>query len=56
MALDILTVDATAHRLYLSHAMKVVVIDLEQNAVVGEITETPGVHGFVVAPESHRGS
>jgi YVTN family beta-propeller protein len=52
---DILTVDTTARRLYLSHATKVVVVDLEKNAVSGEITDTPGVHGFVVAPEQQRG-
>ena len=32
---DILTVDSTAQRLYLSHATKVVVVDLEKNAVAG---------------------
>lgn len=52
---DILTVDPDAHRLYLSHATKVVVVDLEKNNVVGEISDTPGVHGFVVAPELQRG-
>ncbi|HEV2096803.1 MAG TPA: hypothetical protein VGQ82_09900 [Chthoniobacterales bacterium] len=52
---DILTVDPDARRLYLSHATKVVVVDLKQNAVVGEITDTPGVHGFVVAPALQRG-
>ena len=52
---DILTVDSAAHRLYLSHATKVVVIDLEKNAVVGEIADTPGVHGFIAVPEVGRG-
>src|SRR6478752_5526630 len=52
---DILTVDSPAHRLYLSHATKVVVVDLEKNAVVGEIGDTPGVHGFLAVPEVGRG-
>jgi YVTN family beta-propeller protein len=52
---DILTIDSPTHRLYLSHATKVVVVDLEKNAVAGEVTDTPGVHGFVVAPELQRG-
>ena len=52
---DILTVDSPAHRLYLSHATKVVVVDLEKNAVAGEIADTPGVHGFVAIPELQRG-
>src|SRR5437868_5859217 len=52
---DILTVDAGARRLYLSHATKIVVIDLEKNAVVGEIADTPGVHGFMAVPDLQRG-
>jgi YVTN family beta-propeller protein len=52
---DILNVDSAAHRLYVSHATKIVVVDLTKNAVVGEITDTPGVHGLVVAPELERG-
>ncbi|MEP7078909.1 MAG: YncE family protein [Chthoniobacterales bacterium] len=52
---DILTVDAAALRLYVSHATKVVVVDLEKNAVAGEITDTPGVHAFVAVPELERG-
>src|SRR5256885_4875496 len=52
---DILTVDSAAKRLYLSHATKVVVVDLEKNAVAGEITDTPGVHGFIPVPEVGNG-
>src|SRR5438046_2576519 len=52
---DYVTVDAAARRLYLSHATKVVVVDLTKNAIIGEIGDTPGVHGFVAAPELERG-
>jgi YVTN family beta-propeller protein len=52
---DILTVDSAAKRLYLSHATKVVVVDLEKNAVAGEIADTPGVHGFIPVPEVGNG-
>ena len=52
---DILSVDSASHRLYLSHATKVVVVDLEKNAVVGEIADTPGVHAFLAVPELKRG-
>src|SRR6476661_8670791 len=52
---DILTVDSAAKRLYVSHATKVVVVDLEKNAVAGEIADTPGVHGFIPVPELGRG-
>jgi YVTN family beta-propeller protein len=52
---DILTVDSAAHRLYVSHSTKVVVVDLEKNAVAGEIVDTPGVHGLIPVPELQRG-
>ncbi len=52
---DYLSVDSTARRLYVSHATKVVVIDLEKDSVVGEITNTPGVHGLAPAPDLARG-
>jgi YVTN family beta-propeller protein len=52
---DILTIDSAVSRLYLSHATKVVVVDLNKNAVVGEVADTPGVHAFVAVPEVQRG-
>src|SRR6266496_1324642 len=52
---DILTIDSAASRLYLSHATKVVVVDLITDTVAGEIADTPGVHGFVAVPEVQRG-
>jgi len=52
---DILTVDPSANRLYLLHATKVVVVDLAKSAVIGEISDTPGVHAFVAVPELQRG-
>ena len=52
---DYLAVDAAARRLYVTHATKIVVIDLDQDAVMGEIADTPGVHGFALAPELGRG-
>ena len=52
---DYLTADATARRLYVSHATHVVVVDLDSNKVVGDIPDTPGVHGIAIAPELNRG-
>jgi YVTN family beta-propeller protein len=52
---DILTINSAASRLYLSHATKIVVVDPNKNAVVGEIADTPGVHAFVAVPEVQRG-
>ncbi len=50
-----MSADSAAHRLYVSHAMKVVVVDTAANKVVGEITDTPGVHAFLAVPELRRG-
>jgi DNA-binding beta-propeller fold protein YncE len=52
---DYLIVDPAAHRLYVSHATKIVVADIDTGAVVGEIPDTAGVHGFALAPELGRG-
>jgi DNA-binding beta-propeller fold protein YncE len=48
---DYLSVDQDARRLYVSHATKVVVIDLDKETVVGEVADTPGVHGIATAPK-----
>ncbi len=52
---DYLTADSAARRLYVSHGTHVVVIDLDSNKVVGDIPDTPGVHGIAIAPELNRG-
>jgi len=52
---DYLSIDSGARRLYATHATKVVVIDLDKGEIVGEIRDTPGVHGFAIAPELGRG-
>jgi len=52
---DYLSVDAGARRLYVSHGNEVVVIDIQNNAVVGHIADTTGVHGLAVAPDLKRG-
>src|SRR5260370_11226792 len=52
---DYLAIDATARKLYVTHASKIVIVDLAQDKVVGEIADTPGVHGFAIAPELGHG-
>lgn len=52
---DYLTCDAEAHRLYVSHATRVVVVDLETGKPAGEVADTPGVHGIALAPALGRG-
>ncbi len=52
---DYCSVDSAAQRLYVSHGTKVVVIDLAQDKVIGEITNTPGVHGLAPAADLKLG-
>jgi YVTN family beta-propeller protein len=52
---DYLSVDEGARRLYVSHGTQVEVVDVDSGAVVGNIPNTPGVHGIVVAAELGRG-
>jgi DNA-binding beta-propeller fold protein YncE len=52
---DYLTMDSAARRLYVSHNTKVVVVDVDAAKVVGEITDTQGVHGIAIAPELNKG-
>jgi DNA-binding beta-propeller fold protein YncE len=52
---DYLTADAAARRLYISRATHVIVLDLDSGKNVGDIADTPGVHGIALAPELGRG-
>jgi DNA-binding beta-propeller fold protein YncE len=52
---DYLSIDPAARRLYVSHSSKVVVVDIDKYAVVGEIPDTPGVHGVAIAADLNRG-
>lgn len=52
---DLLAADGAAHRLYLSHGNRVVVVDTRADSAVGEIPDTPGVHGIALAPGLSRG-
>jgi len=52
---DYVGVDSDARRIYVSHGTKVLVLDADSLAVVGEIPDTQGVHGIAVAPELGRG-
>ena len=52
---DYLTMDSTAHRLYVTRGTHVMVIDTEKNAVCGDIPDTQGVHGVALAPKLNKG-
>src|SRR5439155_501546 len=52
---DYLTLDTASHRLYIARGTRVIVIDADSGSLVGEIPNTPGVHGVALVPELHRG-
>jgi DNA-binding beta-propeller fold protein YncE len=52
---DYLKADSDARRLYIARATRVIVIDLDSGKPVGEIPDTPGVHGIALAPEFGEG-
>jgi DNA-binding beta-propeller fold protein YncE len=52
---DYLIADGAARRLYISRATHVIVLDLDSGKTVGDIADTPGVHGIALAPELGRG-
>jgi YVTN family beta-propeller protein len=52
---DYLTIDAAARRLYISHATHVLVVDADTGAIVGDIPDTPGVHGIAIVEDAGKG-
>jgi len=52
---DYLTVDTVSHRLYVTNANKVYVINVDSNAVVDTIDSLSGVHGVAIANDVGKG-
>jgi len=52
---DYLTFDSEAHRLYITRATRVMVVDVESGKLVGEIPDTDGVHGVALVHKLGRG-
>ena len=52
---DFLEVDPASQRLFVTRGTHVVVLDLESERVVGEISNTPGVHGIAFVADLNRG-
>jgi DNA-binding beta-propeller fold protein YncE len=52
---DYLTMDSQSHRLFVSHATHVQVLNTKNDSLVGDIPDTPGIHGVALAPELGRG-
>jgi DNA-binding beta-propeller fold protein YncE len=52
---DYLAFAPESHRLFISHGTRVLVVDAARLRVVGEVGDTPGVHGIALAPDLGRG-
>jgi DNA-binding beta-propeller fold protein YncE len=52
---DYLAFDPASHRLFISRATHVIVMDTDSGKQVGDIPDTPGVHGIALAPALGRG-
>ncbi|SPF44700.1 YVTN beta-propeller repeat-containing protein [Candidatus Sulfotelmatobacter kueseliae] len=52
---DYLTADSDARRVFISRGTQVMVLDADSGKTVGDIPDTPGVHGIALAPELGRG-
>jgi DNA-binding beta-propeller fold protein YncE len=52
---DYLTADSDGHRLFIARATRIMVIDTESGKQIGQIADTPGVHGVAIDSEIGRG-
>lgn len=52
---DYASVDSANRRLYVARGTHVMVLDLVNDKLIGDIAPTPGVHGVAVAPELNLG-
>lgn len=51
---DYLKVDSRTNRLFISHSTQVEVIDANDGTHIDTITDTPGVHGIALVPDSNE--
>lgn len=52
---DYITFDADARRVFVTHFMKIEVLDGDSGKTVGQITDTPGVHGIALVQSVGKG-
>ena len=52
---DYLTFDPTTKRLFISRSTHVMVVDPATGTIVGDIAQTPGVHGIAIAADVGKG-
>ena len=53
---DYLTFDLVSRRLFVSRGTHVMVLDADTKKLVGDIPDTPGVHGIAIATDSAAAS
>src|ERR1039458_5843882 len=52
---DYVAADGANHRLYVSHATSIAIVDTDSASVVGTVADLHGVHGIAVAAELNKG-
>jgi DNA-binding beta-propeller fold protein YncE len=52
---DYLTLDGEGRRLYIARANRVMVLDVDKGTLVGEVPNTPGIHGVALVPKRGLG-
>lgn len=52
---DYLTLDPASRRLYIARSDRVMIFDVDKAASVGELSDTPGVHGVAIAAKLGQG-
>jgi DNA-binding beta-propeller fold protein YncE len=52
---DYLEVDPATHRLFITRATHVIVVDPDRGKIIGDIPDTQGVHGIAFADEFNKG-
>jgi YVTN family beta-propeller protein len=52
---DYIVMDPEARRLYVTHYMKIEVLDADSGKSLGQITDTPGVHGIALVKSRNQG-
>ena len=52
---DYLSIDPATHRLFISRSTHVMVVDPQSGTIVGDIPNTPGVHGIAIADDLGKG-
>ncbi len=52
---DYILIDSDARRLYVTHFQKIEVLDADTGKTLGQITDTPGVHGIALVKAINKG-